>query len=87
MLRTLRRLKISVELLYRRHNLLIMNNKKSKNDEGSVWDFLAGLVMGFVGYGILSEFANRKHKCPVCMTKVKQGQASCHVCKNQLRWN
>lgn len=61
--------------------------KRSKDEEGSVWDFLAGLAMGFIGYGILSEIARRKPKCPVCMTELKEGQPTCPVCKNQLRWN
>jgi|GEM_PF-5688474 len=63
-----------------------MRQKKNK-DEGSVWDFLAGLVIGIVGYGILSEITRPKPTCPVCKTELKYGQPICHVCKNQLKWN
>jgi hypothetical protein len=63
------------------------NKRKHKDDNGRVWDFLAGLAMGFIGYNILSEIANRKPKCHICMSELKRGQPLCHVYKNQLRWN
>ena len=69
-------------------DLLMTRKSRNKEDyEGNIWHFLAGLAMGFVGYGILSEIARPKPKCPVCATELRYGQQSCFVCKNHFRWD
>jgi hypothetical protein len=84
MLRTLQKLKTLHLRLY--GGIKMTKAKKKSKDEGSIWDFITGLVIGFIGYGIISEYANRKPKCPICNTEVKHGQPKCHVCKNQFKW-
>jgi hypothetical protein len=87
MLRSAQRLQIVADKIWGPILSFMKHKENSKDDEGSIWDFLAGLVMGFVGYGILSEIAKRKPKCPVCMTELEYGQPTCHKCKNTLRWS
>jgi hypothetical protein len=56
----------------------------TKNDKGSVWDFLAGLAMGFIGYTILSFFT--KPSCPVCKKDIGRGISICPTCGSELQW-
>lgn len=86
MQRTLQRLKIFAIRLYMRINLSKMK-KHSKRDEGSIWDFLAGLVIGYIGYGILSELVKPRVECPVCHTELEQGLQFCPRCHSQFKWN
>jgi predicted amidophosphoribosyltransferase len=57
---------------------------RSKGDEGSVWDFLAGLTIGFIGSTILSFFM--KSECPICKNKIERGVTICPSCKSELNW-
>ena len=59
-------------------------SRKRRSDEGSIWDFLAGLTIGFIGYTILSLFA--KPKCPICKNKIERGISICPRCKSELQW-
>lgn len=72
---------------FRNHFNLYVDRKDIvylKDRRGSVWDFLAGLVMGMVGYTILSEFV--KPKCPKCSAKIDREISVCPVCKTELLW-
>lgn len=57
---------------------------KNKSDQGSIWDFLAGLGMGIIGYTILAELV--KPKCPKCGNSIERGISSCAKCDTELEW-
>jgi hypothetical protein len=57
---------------------------KRKRDEGSIWDFLLGLVLGSIGTHILSIFS--KPTCPVCKNKLEKGALRCPYCQAGLEW-
>lgn len=85
MLRTLQRLKTLLEWLYRRAKMT-KAKKQSKEDVGSIWEFLAGLAMGFIGYTILSGFVKPKSECPNCGRKIDSGIPECPYCNTLLGW-
>ena len=59
-------------------------SKSKKSDEESIWDFLAGLTIGFIGYTILSLFA--RPRCPICKDKIERGIPICPKYKSELQW-
>ena len=72
--------------LYVQRKNIVHLRRRQRGNEGSIWDFLAGLGMGIVGFTILSEFV--KPKCPVCGTKIERGVPICPNpnCRTELAW-
>ncbi|MFY9868754.1 MAG: zinc-ribbon domain-containing protein [Candidatus Nitrosopolaris sp.] len=63
---------------------IVINTPSKKNNQGSIWDFLAGLVMGMIGHTILTELI--KPNCPKCGNSIQREITSCPKCGTELEW-
>jgi zinc ribbon protein len=85
MLRTLQRLKKLLRWIVESVKMPRSKNQ-SNDDDGSIWDFVAGAIIGFIGYTILSGFVKPKSECPNCGKKIVSGVSECPHCGILLEW-
>jgi hypothetical protein len=82
--------KVYLELATKHHNKgvisLQMRRARRNNDEGSIWDFLAGLAMGVIGYSVLSSIVKPACPNPTCGRKIERGTPRCQYCNTDLEW-